>query len=111
MYRLYEPTDHIYSIRSVAVPPLISDDIELYGLLRIIGGTPLEIVVSTAFVLNLILTCSSAVATMIIALNNVSKHVVCMVAFIAIPITVSRLLCIPRRMPFFAHFGSEFTQT
>ncbi|KAJ4992148.1 amino acid transporter [Stagonosporopsis vannaccii] len=59
---------------------------------RIIGGTPLAIVVGTAFVLNLILTCSSAVITMSIALNSISEHSICTVAFIAIPAVVSWVL-------------------
>lgn len=74
---------------------------------RIIGGMPLAIIVGTAFVLNLILTCSSAVITMSIALNSISEHAICTVAFIAIPAVASWLLCIPRRMTFLAHFGSK----
>lgn len=76
---------------------------------RIIGGTPLAIVVGTAFVLNLILTCSSAVLTMSIALNSITEHATCTVAFIAVPAVASWLLCMPRKMTFLAHFGSKLT--
>jgi len=77
---------------------------------RIIGGTPLAVIVGIAFVLNLILTCSSAVITMSIALNSISEHAICTVAFIAIPAITSWLLCIPRKMSFLAHFGSKLAQ-
>lgn len=77
---------------------------------RIIGGTPFAIIVGTAFVLNLILTCSSAVITMSTALNSISKYAICTVALIAIPTIVSWLLCVPRKMTFLAHFGSKSTR-
>ncbi len=77
---------------------------------RIIGGTPLAIIVGTAFVLNLILTCSSAVITMSIALNSISEHAACTVVFIAVPAIFSWLLCVPRKMTFLAHFGSKFAK-
>lgn len=77
---------------------------------KIIGGMPLAIIVGTAFVLNLILTCPSAVITMSIALNSISEHAICTVAFIAIPAVVSWLLCMPRKMTFLAHFGSKSTE-
>lgn len=78
---------------------------------RIIGGKPLAIVVGTAFVLNLILTCSSAVLTMSIALNSISEHAICTVGFVAIPAVASWLLCMPRKMTFLAHFGSKISRT
>lgn len=72
---------------------------------RIIGGRLLAIIVGTAFVLNLILTCSSAVITMSIVLNSISEHAICTMTFIAIPTIVSERLCMPRKMTFLAHFG------
>ena len=72
---------------------------------RIIGGAPLAIIVGIAFVLNLILTCASAVLTMSIALNSMSEHALCTVLFILIPTLVSWILCFPRKMKFMADFG------
>ncbi|KAF2830949.1 hypothetical protein CC86DRAFT_341457 [Ophiobolus disseminans] len=72
---------------------------------RIIGGQLLAIVVGTAFVLNLILTCASSIITMSIALNSLSEHALCTILFILIPAIVSWLLCIPRKMKFMADFG------
>ncbi|KAH8725335.1 amino acid transporter [Phaeosphaeriaceae sp. PMI808] len=72
---------------------------------QIIGGKPLAIVVGAAFVLNLLLTCSSSVITMSIALNSISEHAVCIIVFILVPTLVSWVLCMPRKMRFMADFG------
>lgn len=74
---------------------------------KIIGGTPLAIVVGIAFVLNLILTCSAAIITMSIALNSITEYALCTILFILIPALVSWILCMPRKMKFIANFGSE----
>ncbi|PSN61324.1 hypothetical protein BS50DRAFT_504747 [Corynespora cassiicola Philippines] len=72
---------------------------------RIIGGAPLALLVGTAFVLNLVLTCASSVLTMSIALNSISEHALCTVLFILFPTLVSWMLCFPRKMKFMADFG------
>ncbi|KAH7399682.1 transmembrane amino acid transporter protein-domain-containing protein [Pyrenochaeta sp. MPI-SDFR-AT-0127] len=76
---------------------------------RIIGGTPLAMVVGIAFVLNLILTCSAAIITMSIALNSISEHALCTILFILFPAIVSWILCMPRKMKFLADFGIPCT--
>ncbi|KAH7138824.1 amino acid transporter [Dendryphion nanum] len=72
---------------------------------RIIGGKWCALVVGIAFVLNLILTCSSSVITMSIALNSLSEHATCTVVFILVPTIFSWFICMPRRMKFMADFG------
>jgi hypothetical protein len=55
-----------------------------------------------AFMLNLVLICSSANITMSIALNTLSDHALCTVAFMAFPHLVCWLLCLPRKFTFAA---------
>lgn len=72
---------------------------------RVIGGRPLAGFVAFCFVLNLCLTCASANLTMSIALNTLSDNAICTVGWIAIPLIVCWLLCIPRTFNFVAKFG------
>jgi amino acid permease len=55
-----------------------------------------------AFVLNLILICASANITMSVALNTLSNHALCTVAFMAFPHIVCWMLCLPRKLTFAA---------
>ena len=50
-----------------------------------IGGKPFEYFLGVAFIFNLILICASANITMSIALNTLSGHALCTVAFMALP--------------------------
>lgn len=75
---------------------------------QIIGGMPLAWICAIAFELNLALTCASACLTMSIALNTMTEHAICTIAFIAFPTIASWLLCLPRKFKFIADFGSKF---
>lgn len=75
---------------------------------QIIGGMPLAWICAIAFELNLALTCASACLTMSIALNTMTEHAICTIAFIAFPAIASWLLCLPRKFKFIADFGSKF---
>jgi amino acid transporter len=55
-----------------------------------------------AFMLNLVLICASANITMSVALNTLSDHALCTVAFMAFPHFVCWLLCLPRKFTFAA---------
>jgi amino acid permease len=72
---------------------------------RIIGGPKLAGFVAFCFILNLCLTCASACLTMSIAFNTLSSNAICTVAWIAIPLILCWLLCIPRSFDFVAKFG------
>ncbi|KAF2133458.1 hypothetical protein P153DRAFT_281723 [Dothidotthia symphoricarpi CBS 119687] len=67
-----------------------------------VGGKPFEYFLGTAFVFNLILICASANITMSVALNTLSDHAMCTVAFMAFPHIVCWLLCLPRKLTFAA---------
>jgi hypothetical protein len=55
-----------------------------------------------AFILNLVLICASANITMSVALNTLSNHALCTVAFMAFPHLVCWMLCLPRKLTFAA---------
>ncbi|KAF1921006.1 transmembrane amino acid transporter protein-domain-containing protein [Ampelomyces quisqualis] len=55
-----------------------------------------------AFILNLVLICASANITMSVALNTLSDHALCTVAFMAFPHIVCWMLCLPRKLTFAA---------
>lgn len=76
---------------------------------QIIGGKPLARITAIAFTLNLALTCASACLTMSIALNSMSDHALCTIAFIALPAITSWALCLPRKFAFIAHCGIPCT--
>lgn len=72
---------------------------------RYVGGKPFEIALGVAFIFNLVLICSSANITMSIALNTLSGHAICTVAFMAFPHIACWLLCLPRKLTFAALFS------
>ncbi|KAH6616711.1 transmembrane amino acid transporter protein-domain-containing protein [Boeremia exigua] len=67
-----------------------------------LGGKNFERFFGVAFIFNLVLICASANITMSIALNTLSSHAICTVAFIAIPHVACWLLCLPRKLTFAA---------
>ncbi|KAF2742876.1 hypothetical protein M011DRAFT_497303 [Sporormia fimetaria CBS 119925] len=70
-----------------------------------VGGKPFEIFLGVAFVFNLVLICASANITMSIALNSMSDHAMCTVAFLAFPHIACWLLTLPRKLTFAALFS------
>lgn len=70
-----------------------------------VGGKPFEYFLGAAFILNLVLICASANITMSVALNTLSNHALCTVAFMAFPHIVCWLLCLPRKLTFAAAFS------
>jgi hypothetical protein len=69
---------------------------------QIIGGKWFQIFFSGAFILNLVLICASANITMSVALNTLSSHALCTVAFMAFPHIICWMLCLPRKFTFAA---------
>jgi len=67
-----------------------------------VGGKPFEYFLGVAFVLNLVLICASANITLSVALNTLSRHALCTVAFLAFPHILCWVLCIPRKLSFAA---------
>jgi hypothetical protein len=72
---------------------------------KYIGGKPFEYFLGTAFILNLVLICASANITLSVALNTLSDHALCTVAFMAFPHIICWLLCLPRKLTFAAAFS------
>lgn len=72
---------------------------------RYVGGKPFEYFLGVAFIFNLVLICASANITMSVALNTLSNHALCTVAFMAFPHIVCWLLCLPRKLTFAAAFS------
>ncbi|KAH8732215.1 transmembrane amino acid transporter protein-domain-containing protein [Phaeosphaeriaceae sp. PMI808] len=68
-------------------------------------GKAFEKSLGVAFVFNLVLVCASANITMSVALNTLSSHALCTVAFMAVPHVVCWLLCLPRKLTFAALFS------
>lgn len=67
-----------------------------------VGGKPFEYFLGVAFIFNLVLICASANITLSVALNTLSNHALCTVAFMAFPHILCWLLCIPRKLTFAA---------
>jgi hypothetical protein len=65
-------------------------------------GKPFGAFFAVAFILNLVLICASANITMSVALNTLSNHALCTVAFMAFPHIVCWMLCLPRKLTFAA---------
>jgi amino acid transporter len=65
-------------------------------------GKPFGAFFAAAFILNLVLICASANITMSVALNTLSNHALCTVAFMAFPHIVCWMLCLPRKLTFAA---------
>jgi amino acid permease len=70
-----------------------------------VGGKPFEYFLGVAFIFNLVLICASANITMSVALNTLSNHALCTVAFMAFPHVVCWALCLPRKLSFAAAFS------
>ncbi|KAH7380637.1 transmembrane amino acid transporter protein-domain-containing protein [Pyrenochaeta sp. MPI-SDFR-AT-0127] len=70
-----------------------------------VGGKPFEYFLGVAFIFNLVLICASANITMSVALNTLSNHALCTVAFMAFPHLVCWMLCLPRKLTFAAAFS------
>jgi hypothetical protein len=79
--------------------PLITN---LVDCAQIIGGKWFQIFFGIAFILNLVLICASANITMSVALNTLSNHALCTVAFMAFPHIICWMLCLPRKFTFAA---------
>jgi hypothetical protein len=59
--------------------------------------------------LNLCLICASANVTLSIGFNTISRHALCTIGFIGLPMLACWLLCIPRSMNFAGWFGIPAT--
>jgi amino acid permease len=78
--------------------PLITNLVDCAHII----SKPFGIFFAGAFILNLVLICASANITMSVALNTLSEHALCTVAFMAFPHFVCWLLCLPRKLTFAA---------
>lgn len=74
-----------------------------YG--RSLGGPIVECVFAVGFLINMALTCASAVITISIGLNTTSGHAVCTLVFTAVASIAMWMLCIPRTMKFVSYCG------
>ncbi|KAK3633143.1 hypothetical protein LTR56_015919 [Elasticomyces elasticus] len=77
--------------------------------LRVLGGKPLAIVGGVALIINLSFACASSVLTMSIALNTLTGHSMCTVAFVGFAALVCYILCMPRSMNFVSYFSAPAT--
>lgn len=91
---------HIY--RFYCKHPHVTTIVECLG---IVGGRPFEIFAACLFLIQLLMTASSAVVTLSIAFNTMSNHAVCTVGFMAIATLACFLLCAPRTIKFVAQSG------
>lgn len=71
----------------------------------VLGGKPLAIVGAVGLIINLSFACASSVLTMSIALNTLSGHSMCTVAFVGFAALVCYVLCMPRTMNFVSYFS------
>lgn len=74
-----------------------------YG--RVLGGPIVEGIFATGFLINMVLTCSSAIITVSIGLNTISDHAMCTLGFTAITAIAMCAVCIPKTMKFVAYCG------
>lgn len=74
-----------------------------YG--RSLGGPVVEGIFATGFLINMALTCASAVITVSIGLNTISEHAICTLGFTAVTSVAMWMLCIPRTMKFVSYCG------
>lgn len=72
---------------------------------RIVGGRPFAILTGVLVLVQLMFTCSSAIVTMSIALNTISRHAICTVGFMAVAAIFFYLICLPRTMKFVSMSG------
>ncbi|KAK4938263.1 hypothetical protein LTR10_021242 [Elasticomyces elasticus] len=75
----------------------------------VLGGKPLAIVGAVGLIINLSFACASSVLTMSIALNTLSGHSMCTVAFVGFAALVCYVLCMPRTMNFVSYFSAPAT--
>ncbi|KAJ5289207.1 hypothetical protein N7478_002237 [Penicillium angulare] len=73
--------------------------------LRVLSGNFLAAIGGVGLIINLSLACSSATLGMSVALNTLTGHSMCTVAFIGFACLVCYILCIPRTMNFVAYFS------
>ncbi|KAF2453450.1 transmembrane amino acid transporter protein-domain-containing protein [Lineolata rhizophorae] len=83
--------------------------VNIVDMAKVLGGLPLEIATGIGLLIKLCLTCASAGITMSIALNSMSDHGMCTVAFIAFPMIGCWLLCLPRTFKFVSQVGIPST--
>lgn len=75
--------------------------------LRVLGGKVLAAIGAVGLIINLSLACSSATLAMSVALNTLTNHGMCTVAFIGFSALVCFVLCIPRTMNFVAYISCK----
>ena len=75
--------------------------------MRVLGGKILAAVGAVGPIINLSLASSSATLAMSVALNTLTGHSMCTVAFIGFAALVCYVLCIPRTMNFVAYFSCQ----
>lgn len=71
----------------------------------IVGGKPFAILTGVLVLVQLLFTCSSAIVTMSIALNTISRHAICTVGFMAVASIFFYIICLPRTMKFVSLSG------
>lgn len=76
--------------------------------LHVLGGKVLSTIGGVALIINLSFACSSAIVTMSVALNTLTGHSMCTVAFGGFIALICYVLCIPRSMNFVSYFSGKF---
>lgn len=76
---------------------------------RVVGGPIFAVLTSIGMLIKLILTCASAGVTMSVALNSMSNHGMCTVAFIAFPIIGCWVISLPRTFKWVSYCGIPST--
>lgn len=76
---------------------------------RVVGGRPLELVFGAALLFKALMAGGSASVTLAIALNTLSGHAACTVAFAAVGAVCGWALCVPRTFKAVAHAGLPCT--
>jgi amino acid permease len=79
--------------------------------LRVLGGRILAGVGAVGLIVNLSLACASASLAISVALNTLTGHSMCTVAFIGFAVLACYVLCIPRTMNFVAQFSCKSTSS
>lgn len=79
--------------------------VNMADMARVVGGRPLESVVAVGLLIKFCFTCASATVTISVALNSITDHAICTVAFMACGFVAFWLLSLPRRFSFVAKMG------
>lgn len=79
--------------------------VNIVDMAKVVGGTPLEVIVGIGVLIKLTLTCASASVTISIALNSISDHGMCTVWFIFFAAVGQWLLSLPRTFKFVSQVG------